>query len=107
MIWRACDRSWEFPRPTLVMGVVNVTPDSFSDGGKFQSTNQAVEHALRLAEEGADILDVGGESTRPGAESVADFLRGQRVIFRDKLEQRGKVIVGKTRIAKIHAPYLA
>jgi len=80
MIWRACDRSWEFPRPTLVMGVVNVTPDSFSDGGKFQSANQAVEHALRLVDEGADILDIGGESTRPGAESVDDSVELSRVI---------------------------
>jgi len=80
MIWRACNRSWEFPRPTLVMGVVNVTPDSFSDGGEFQSTNQAVEHALRLAEEGADILDIGGESTRPGAESVGGSVELSRVI---------------------------
>ena len=80
MIWRACDRSWEFPRPTLVMGVINVTPDSFSDGGKFQSTNQAVEHALRLAEEGADILDIGGESTRPGAETVDASVELSRVI---------------------------
>ena len=80
MIWRACDRSWEFPRPTLVMGVVNVTPDSFSDGGKFQSTNQAVEHALRLAEEGADILDIGGESTRPSATPVDESEELSRVI---------------------------
>ena len=80
MIWRACDRSWEFPRPTLVMGVVNVTPDSFSDGGKFQSTNQAVEHALRLAEEGADILDIGGESTRPRATPVDESVELSRVI---------------------------
>ena len=80
MIWRACNRSWEFPRPTLVMGVVNVTPDSFSDGGKFQSTNQAVEHALRLAEEGADILDIGGESTRPSATPVDESVEFSRVI---------------------------
>lgn len=80
MIWRARDRSWEFPRPTLVMGVVNVTPDSFSDGGKFQSTNQAVEHALRLAEEGADILDIGGESTRPSATPVDESVELSRVI---------------------------
>ncbi len=51
----------------LVMGIVNVTPDSFSDGGRYQSTNKAVEHALQLVEEGAQILDIGGESTRPGA----------------------------------------
>ena len=55
---------------TRVMGIVNVTPDSFSDGGAHATTDAAVAHALRLAEEGADILDVGGESTRPGAEEV-------------------------------------
>ena len=54
-----------------VMGIVNVTPDSFSDGGRFLSTNLAVEHALKLIENGADILDIGGESTRPGAEPVS------------------------------------
>jgi dihydropteroate synthase len=54
-----------------VMGIVNVTPDSFSDGGKFSSTNLAVEHALKLAQEGADILDIGGESTRPNATPVS------------------------------------
>jgi len=53
-----------------VMGIVNVTPDSFSDGGLYLDPDAAVEHALRLAREGADILDVGGESTRPGAEPV-------------------------------------
>lgn len=54
-----------------VMGIVNVTPDSFSDGGKFAATNLAIEHALRLASEGADILDIGGESTRPNATPVS------------------------------------
>jgi dihydropteroate synthase len=54
-----------------VMGIVNVTPDSFSDGGKFSQTNLAVVHALKLAEEGADILDIGGESTRPNATPVS------------------------------------
>jgi dihydropteroate synthase len=55
----------------MIMGIVNVTPDSFSDGGCFFETGQAVEHGLRLAAEGADFLDVGGESTRPGASSVS------------------------------------
>jgi dihydropteroate synthase len=55
---------------TRIMGVVNVTPDSFSDGGAHASTDAAVTHALKLAEEGADLLDVGGESTRPGAGEV-------------------------------------
>ena len=54
-----------------VMGIVNVTPDSFSDGGKFAATNLAIDHALKLAEEGADILDIGGESTRPNATPVS------------------------------------
>jgi dihydropteroate synthase len=53
-----------------IMGIVNVTPDSFSDGGRFSSAQAAIEHALKLAEEGADILDIGGESTRPGADYV-------------------------------------
>ncbi|MEL7030282.1 MAG: dihydropteroate synthase, partial [Pseudomonadota bacterium] len=53
------------------MGVVNVTPDSFSDGGQFAETADAVGHGRRLAEQGADILDIGGESTRPGAEEVS------------------------------------
>jgi dihydropteroate synthase len=66
-VWRLPDRALPLgPRP-LVMGVVNVTPDSFSDGGRFAGTESAVAHALELAAEGADLLDVGGESTRPGA----------------------------------------
>ena len=57
-------------RRTLVMGVVNVTPDSFSDGGKFLDASSAVTHALQLTEQGADIIDIGGESTRPGSVRV-------------------------------------
>ena len=52
---------------TLIMGVLNVTPDSFSDGGKFLSTERAIEHALKMERDGADLLDIGGESTRPGS----------------------------------------
>lgn len=55
---------------TLIMGIVNVTPDSFSDGGRFYEVEKAVEHAKRLVAEGADIIDIGGESTRPGADPV-------------------------------------
>src|SRR5579864_6859662 len=65
--WSLGARSLELGRRTLIMGVVNVTPDSFSDGGQFLDRDQAVAHAQRLLEEGADIIDVGGESTRPGA----------------------------------------
>ena len=64
----------------LVMGVVNVTPDSFSDGGQYASAQQAVAHARRLIGEGADILDIGGESTRPGAAPVALDEERQRVL---------------------------
>jgi len=60
------------PRRVRVMGVVNVTPDSFSDGGQFASRSEALAHARRLIAEGADMLDIGGESTRPGAEPVAE-----------------------------------
>ena len=67
--WNLGRRSLELGKRTLVMGVVNVTPDSFSDGGQHFSTETAVEHAFRLLEEGADILDIGGESTRPGADA--------------------------------------
>ena len=63
-----------------VMGIVNVTPDSFSDGGKFSSTDLAIEHALKLINEGADILDIGGESTRPGAAVVSLDEELKRVI---------------------------
>lgn len=66
-------------RPRVV-GIINVTPDSFSDGGQFTSVEAAVEHGLRLAEEGADMLDVGGESTRPGAADVPLEEELQRVI---------------------------
>jgi dihydropteroate synthase len=63
-----------------IMGVVNVTPDSFSDGGEFLDADAAVAHAARLAEDGAHIVDVGGESTRPGAEPVPEEVELQRVI---------------------------
>ena len=62
------------------MGVVNVTPDSFSDGGRHDTLAAAVSHALRLAEEGADLLDVGGESTRPGADPVGEEEERRRVV---------------------------
>src|ERR1700722_3762537 len=65
--WSLGSRSLELGKRTLIMGVVNVTPDSFSDGGSYFDRDQAVAHAQRLLEEGADILDIGGESTRPGA----------------------------------------
>ncbi len=65
--WRLRSRMLELGRRTLIMGVLNVTPDSFSDGGEFFQQERAVQHALQMLDEGADILDLGGESTRPGA----------------------------------------
>jgi dihydropteroate synthase len=65
--WSLGTRSLELGKRTLIMGIVNVTPDSFSDGGLYLDSEKAVAHALQLLDEGADIIDVGGESTRPGA----------------------------------------
>lgn len=65
--WNIGSRTLQLGKRTLIMGVVNVTPDSFSDGGLYYDGDRAVEHALRLLADGADIIDVGGESTRPGA----------------------------------------
>ncbi len=74
------------------MGVVNVTPDSFSDGGRFLDADAAVEHGLRLAGEGADILDIGGESTRPGAEPVGADEELRRVVpVIERLARNGQV----------------
>ena len=65
-LWKLRTRELTLGGRTLVMGVLNVTPDSFSDGGKFLAPEKAIDHALAMLEEGADILDIGGESTRPG-----------------------------------------
>ncbi len=67
-------------RQTLIMGIVNVTPDSFSDGGAYFKPEDAINHALKLAEEGADILDFGAESTRPGAEPVSAEVQISRLV---------------------------
>ncbi|MFD1957195.1 dihydropteroate synthase [Paenibacillus thailandensis] len=70
----------EFGKRTLVMGILNATPDSFSDGGRYDNVEAAVAHAIRMAEEGADLIDIGGESTRPGSEKVALEEELRRVI---------------------------
>jgi dihydropteroate synthase len=77
---------------TRIMGIVNVTPDSFSDGGAFASTQAAVDHGLRLVDDGADILDIGGESTRPGSEAVPLYEELRRVMpVIERLAQKTKV----------------
>jgi dihydropteroate synthase len=78
--WKLRTRTLGVDRLPLLMGIVNVTPDSFSDGGQFFDPAAAVEHGLRLAAEGADLLDVGGESTRPAAEPVSAAEELRRVM---------------------------
>jgi dihydropteroate synthase len=78
--WRLASRTLQLNRP-LIMGIINVTPDSFSDGGSFFSTGDAIVHAQRLVAEGADVLDIGGESTRPqGATPVSEEEELARVL---------------------------
>ncbi|MFM8717480.1 MAG: dihydropteroate synthase [Spartobacteria bacterium] len=70
MIWKIRDREIDLSRRAMVMGIINATPDSFSDGGSFMDPQAALAHGLQMVAEGAEILDIGGESTRPGAQSV-------------------------------------
>lgn len=80
MIWHCGQSEFRFPRPTLLLGIVNVTPDSFSDGGRYLDPAAAVRHGLELVAEGADILDIGGESTRPQATPVSEAEELRRVL---------------------------
>ncbi|MGZ5435298.1 MAG: dihydropteroate synthase [Pyrinomonadaceae bacterium] len=78
--WKLARRSLPYGERTLVMGVLNVTPDSFSDGGQFFAFDRAIAQAEQMIAEGADIIDVGGESTRPGSEFVSEDEELHRVI---------------------------
>ena len=78
--WQVGGKVIDLTRRALLMGVLNVTPDSFSDGGEFFATEAAVKHGLAMAESGADIIDVGGESTRPGATPVSPNEEMERVL---------------------------
>jgi len=80
MLWQCRDRAFDLANRTLVMGIVNITPDSFSDGGKYASVQAAVAAGARMAEEGANWIDVGGESTRPGAAPVSEADEKARVL---------------------------
>ena len=104
MHWTTRKHIFNFPRKTLVMGIVNVTPDSFSDGGRFLNPSTAIDHALKLANEGADILDIGGESTRPGAASISVKEELNRVIpVIDQLAKRAGLIIS----VDTHKPIVA
>ncbi|MFC1483278.1 dihydropteroate synthase [Candidatus Margulisiibacteriota bacterium] len=77
----------------IIMGILNITPNSFSDGGKYFSEKRAVQHALQMIEDGADVIDVGGESTRPGSKSVSEKEELRRVIsVIKKLSKKGIVV---------------
>ncbi len=78
--WACKDYELDLTIKTLIMGIINVTPDSFSDGGQYNQPDRAVEHALNMAQDGADIIDVGGESTRPGAQPVSEKDEKTRVL---------------------------
>jgi len=97
--WRLRTRALELGPRTLVMGILNVTPDSFSDGGKFLARNRAVAHALKMLDDGADLLDIGGESTRPGTPVVEsgipapEELRRILPVIEDVLRERPEAIL--------------
>jgi dihydropteroate synthase len=79
--WSLGTRTLDLGKRTLIMGIVNVTPDSFSDGGLYLDSEKAIAHALQLLEEGADIIDIGGESTRPGARVAVSAEEEQRRVL--------------------------
>jgi len=104
LLLRFRQKSYDFSERTLIMGALNVTPDSFSDGGCFLAKEKAVEQGLRLAEEGADILDIGGESTRPGAKPLDEEEEGKRIlpvirVLKEKIKIPISVDTRKSRVA--------
>ena len=93
-LWKIGERGFVLSRQGLIMGVLNVTPDSFSDGGEFLNTENAVGQGLKMAAEGADIVDVGGESTRPGAQAISGEEELRRVIpVIEQLRRKSEVII--------------
>jgi dihydropteroate synthase len=92
MLWHCGKYKLDVSSRPLIMGILNITPDSFSDGGRYLDTEAAVVQGLQLAEEGADIIDIGGESTRPGAQKVSLDQELQRVMpVLEKLSARLKI----------------
>src|SRR5579864_8239352 len=78
--WKFRDKTLQLGERTLIVGVLNVTPDSFSDGGKFLDPDRAFAHAIELEEQGADIIDIGAESTRPGAVRISEAEELRRLV---------------------------
>lgn len=103
--WQLKTRRLELPARPLVMGILNVTPDSFSDGGRFDTASAAIEHGLRMASQGADLIDIGGESTRPYAEPVDEAEELRRVLpvvqgLRERLSIPLSVDTSKSSVAR-------
>lgn len=105
MVWRCRARAVDCSSRPLVMGVLNVTPDSFSDGGRYFDPERAVARGLEMAREGADILDIGGESSRPGAQPVAEDEERRRVepVVRALARQTDRLISIDTSKASVAA----
>jgi dihydropteroate synthase len=102
---RIGNKEYELGKRTYIMGILNVTPDSFSDGGKFNEIDAAVNQARKLIEDGADIIDIGGESTRPGAEYVTEEEEIKRVVpiikaIKEKLDVTISIDTYKARTAE-------
>lgn len=93
-LWKIAGRGLDLSRRGMIVGVLNVTPDSFSDGGEYSSVDKAVAHALQMVAEGAQIIDIGGESTRPGAEPITVEQEAGRVLsVIEKLREESKVLI--------------
>ncbi len=92
------------PRRPLVMGILNVTPDSFSDGGMFSTMMDAMPHTMRMVEEGVDLIDVGGESTRPGASPVPEQEQMSRVFGGVRAARSACVEARSRRLDKTRRP---
>lgn len=109
IIWNCRGREVVCGPRTLIMGILNVTPDSFSDGGKFQALETAVEHGLQMVAEGADIIDIGGESTRPGANPVQALEEIARTVpvIKKLREKTGVLISVDTRKVEVARAALA
>ncbi len=104
VIWRCGNREWAIRERPLVMGILNVTPDSFSDGGLYDNPEAAVARGLAIRDEGADLVDVGGESTRPGAEPVPPEVERKRVVpVIRRLAEAGAAVSVDTRHAAVAA----
>lgn len=105
LVWNLGTRQLDFSKAPLIMGILNVTPDSFSDGGRYVDTGAALEQALAMEAAGADIIDVGGESTRPGAAAVSEEEEMQRVLpVIEQIRRNSNVVISidtyKSAIAK-------